>query len=206
VAGFAVCWVGRLAFGVLAVEVEVVAVAQDNHAVSLDIVRPLRPYAPTGRAGVGAIEPLVRGAPRSVELQRGNERLRAIWPCAFVRGGVSQCKEPPRLDLPIPDTEGAPPSSEALRTLRTNAPSRNGLAAGPPRLDSERRSCLDLVTRIADLAAATGLSEHYCSLIRLGKRRPHPRHWDALRSVVLPMQHNPGIAQDRRTRSNHAHS
>ena len=36
---------------------------------------------------------------------------------------------------------------------------------------------------IAELVAATGLSEHYCSLIRLGKRVPHPRHWDALRSA-----------------------
>jgi hypothetical protein len=30
---------------------------------------------------------------------------------------------------------------------------------------------------ISQLVAATGLSEHYCSLIRLGKRTPHPRHW-----------------------------
>lgn len=34
-----------------------------------------------------------------------------------------------------------------------------------------------------DLMAATGLSEHYCSLIRLGKRIPHPRHWSALSHV-----------------------
>lgn len=37
---------------------------------------------------------------------------------------------------------------------------------------------------IADLANATGLSEHYCSLIRLGKRTPHARHWDALSRVA----------------------
>jgi len=36
---------------------------------------------------------------------------------------------------------------------------------------------------IARLVAATGLSARYCSLIRLGKRAPHPRHWEALRSV-----------------------
>ena len=36
---------------------------------------------------------------------------------------------------------------------------------------------------IAKLVAATGLSEHYCSLIRLGKKVPHPRHWDVLRMV-----------------------
>jgi CRISPR-associated endonuclease Cas1 len=37
---------------------------------------------------------------------------------------------------------------------------------------------------IRELVAATGLSEHYCSLIRLGKRVPHPRHWEALRNVA----------------------
>jgi hypothetical protein len=37
--------------------------------------------------------------------------------------------------------------------------------------------------RISDLVAATGLSPHYCSLIRSGKRVPHPRHWDALRAT-----------------------
>lgn len=36
------------------------------------------------------------------------------------------------------------------------------------------------------LVEATGLSEHYCSLIRLGKRVPHPRHWRALRGIVRP--------------------
>ncbi len=35
---------------------------------------------------------------------------------------------------------------------------------------------------ISKLVAATGLSEHYCSLIRLGKKVPHPRHWNALRN------------------------
>ena len=33
---------------------------------------------------------------------------------------------------------------------------------------------------IGELVDATGLSAHYCSLIRLGKRVPHPRHWAAL--------------------------
>jgi CRISPR-associated endonuclease Cas1 len=35
-----------------------------------------------------------------------------------------------------------------------------------------------------DLMTATGLSQHYCSLIRLGKRVPHWRHWEALRELV----------------------
>jgi hypothetical protein len=37
---------------------------------------------------------------------------------------------------------------------------------------------------IAELVVATGLSEHYCSLIRLGKKVPHPRHWEALRRLI----------------------
>jgi hypothetical protein len=37
---------------------------------------------------------------------------------------------------------------------------------------------------IAELMGATGLSEHYCSLIRLGKKVPHPRHWRTLRGVA----------------------
>jgi CRISPR-associated endonuclease Cas1 len=36
---------------------------------------------------------------------------------------------------------------------------------------------------IPAIAAATGLSEHYCSLIRLGKKAPHPRHWETLRRL-----------------------
>jgi hypothetical protein len=50
---------------------------------------------------------------------------------------------------------------------------------------------------IAELVAATGLSEHYCSLIRLGKKVPHPRHWQALREMRSP----PRSAQPRRPRS-----
>jgi hypothetical protein len=38
---------------------------------------------------------------------------------------------------------------------------------------------------IGELVAATGLSEHYCSLIRLGKRVPHARHWEVLRKVSI---------------------
>jgi hypothetical protein len=37
---------------------------------------------------------------------------------------------------------------------------------------------------VPELAAATGLSEVYCSLIRVGKKVPHPRHWDALRHLM----------------------
>jgi len=39
---------------------------------------------------------------------------------------------------------------------------------------------------IVDLVQATGLSTHYSSLIRLGKRTPHERHRDALASVAGP--------------------
>jgi hypothetical protein len=36
---------------------------------------------------------------------------------------------------------------------------------------------------VSDLTAATGLSQHYCSLIRLGTKVPHPRHWEAFRQA-----------------------
>jgi CRISPR-associated endonuclease Cas1 len=45
-------------------------------------------------------------------------------------------------------------------------------------------------TPISELVAATGLSSHYCSLIRLGKRVPHPRHWEALKIPALPTPTN----------------
>lgn len=31
---------------------------------------------------------------------------------------------------------------------------------------------------------ADGGDAHHCSLIRLGKRVPHPRHWEALATLV----------------------
>lgn len=34
------------------------------------------------------------------------------------------------------------------------------------------------------LMAVTGLSQHYCSLIRLGKAIPHARHWNAFRQAA----------------------
>jgi len=37
---------------------------------------------------------------------------------------------------------------------------------------------------IHTLTEATGLSEHYCSLVRLGKRIPHARHWAALERTL----------------------
>jgi hypothetical protein len=32
--------------------------------------------------------------------------------------------------------------------------------------------------------AATGLGQHYCSLIRLGRKVPHARHWAAFRELI----------------------
>jgi hypothetical protein len=40
----------------------------------------------------------------------------------------------------------------------------------------------DLAAR--QIAAATGLSQHYCALIRRGRKAPHPRHWSALQAVA----------------------
>jgi len=35
------------------------------------------------------------------------------------------------------------------------------------------------------IARAIGVSEGYASFIRRGLRIPHPRHWDALKSMVI---------------------
>ncbi len=37
---------------------------------------------------------------------------------------------------------------------------------------------------IRAMAEATGLTRAYCSMIRRGRYVPHPRHWDALRSLL----------------------
>ena len=42
---------------------------------------------------------------------------------------------------------------------------------------------LDAFT-LAEIAAATGLSLAACSRIRAGARVPHPRHWEALATLV----------------------
>jgi CRISPR-associated endonuclease Cas1 len=58
--------------------------------------------------------------------------------------------------------------------------------AGPPRSLPEFTNEILPGLRdrpIQDIVAATGLSDHYCSLIRLGKRVPHARHWEALRRL-----------------------
>jgi hypothetical protein len=36
---------------------------------------------------------------------------------------------------------------------------------------------------LSALAAATGLSQQYCSLVRRGIRIPHRRHWESLRTL-----------------------
>jgi len=38
--------------------------------------------------------------------------------------------------------------------------------------------------QIPDLMAATGLFERCCSPVRLGKKVPHGRHWQAVREVA----------------------
>jgi hypothetical protein len=38
--------------------------------------------------------------------------------------------------------------------------------------------------KVREIAAAINVSELYAGFIRLGRRRPHPRHWDALCKLV----------------------
>lgn len=41
---------------------------------------------------------------------------------------------------------------------------------------------------IERMVEVTGLSLRYCSLIRRGLRVPHPRYWEALKSLVIPKE------------------
>lgn len=36
---------------------------------------------------------------------------------------------------------------------------------------------------LTKMAAATGLSKSYCSVVRSGLKMPHPRHWESLRAI-----------------------
>src|SRR5579872_6945780 len=59
---------------------------------------------------------------------------------------------------------------------------------GEPRTQrTSERGMPGLVIRdrpVAELAAAIGLSDDYCSLIRLGNKIPHPRHWERLQQIA----------------------
>jgi hypothetical protein len=43
------------------------------------------------------------------------------------------------------------------------------------------------------IARATGVSEGYASFIRRGLRIPHPRYWDALKSLIIPKENRHGV-------------
>jgi len=53
---------------------------------------------------------------------------------------------------------------------------------------------------IDSMRAATGLSYAFCRNVRLGKSTPHPRHWDALRALVvqIPVDARLDVAKPKR--------
>ncbi len=57
-------------------------------------------------------------------------------------------------------------------------------SADPQRFRSEVLPELRRLS-LSQMAQATGLSRAYCSLVRDGKKLPHPRHWAALRKAAL---------------------
>ena len=85
----------------------------------------------------------------------------------------------------IQPTADEQPRSAGERTRPISEPCATGMAhrADPAVFRTEILPGLRGLA-INDLVAATGLSNHYCSLIRLGKRVPHARHWEALRRLA----------------------
>ncbi len=73
--------------------------------------------------------------------------------------------------------------------------SRVNYAPDPERFSTDIRPAIERLSS-QELAIATGLSEHYCSLIRLGKRTPHPRHWETLRLVGQAHGHDARRCRD----------
>jgi hypothetical protein len=53
----------------------------------------------------------------------------------------------------------------------------------PAIFEEEIRPKLKTVS-LLETMRATGLSRTYCGMIRRGVRIPHPRHWEALRTLV----------------------
>jgi hypothetical protein len=57
----------------------------------------------------------------------------------------------------------------------------------PAVFEEEIRPKLETVSLLKTMKA-TGLSRTYCGIIRRGVRIPHPRHWEALRGLVVTSQ------------------
>jgi hypothetical protein len=86
----------------------------------------------------------------------------------------------------------APPGEQERAHQQAIAAWNNGPSHQPDRQTFEAEVVPRLrQLRISEMVAATGLSEHYCSLIRLGKRTPHLQHWDALRRAAGLASHAP---------------
>lgn len=75
------------------------------------------------------------------------------------------------------------PRSQELRTP-ARAREWTGEQLDGDLLEREISSGLwDRTTR--EVVGVTGLSQHYCSLIRLGKKVPHVQHWTVLRTLTI---------------------
>jgi len=77
------------------------------------------------------------------------------------------------------------PASPDVNTTTTRQPGTAGDAAGREYQRGKDKRNDETVPRLKDttfrqLQDATGLSASGCSMIRSGKRTPHPRHWVAL--------------------------
>jgi ribosomal protein L32 len=70
---------------------------------------------------------------------------------------------------------------EAAKRAWRESPNENWNA--PKRYDTEIKPRLSMVT-IASIASALGVSEPYAADIRAGRRRPHPRNFQALAGLV----------------------
>jgi CRISPR-associated endonuclease Cas1 len=165
-------------------------------------------FSRAARPGLGGRDPGHPAAPRrSVGLslpstcsdcgdELPNRRQRYCQPCRerrFIENGT-QAREQAAATLTALRAEQRDPAhggrAAELRGRKNAAHQRavqawTGGPADPEQFRSEIQPALRYLP-VELLVNATGLSPHYCSMIRLGKRVPHPRHWANLGQLADP--------------------
>jgi hypothetical protein len=77
---------------------------------------------------------------------------------------------------------------DGARAIAANVQANRAYDAGHTRARPDRAAFVPVAARLAgvklaDIMAATGMSNTSASMVRAGRTVPHPRHWDALRSL-----------------------
>jgi CRISPR-associated endonuclease Cas1 len=167
---------------------------------------PIRTSTPLTQANLKAVVRRREGPPRAIRPQRPPEPIPRCQECGKpIRPPHKRCTachseyltdpgNPRLVQLAVLRAEGHDPAhggDAARQRGQTNARHAQQAIAWQhdhPRPDPEefRRDILPGLQHCSPqkMAAATGLSYPYCTLIRKGERLPHPRHWNTLSNLT----------------------